>query len=141
MSPNFFSTSFREKEFVQQQDQYQDISAGIEQNGVSKNSGIDESAINGASTFTMQVNSNVMADSGIRQGDTVVVEKSGLAVNGRIIIALLDGELLIRRFEINNHKIRLVPDANSIAPIDIHPGSSFSIWGIVTYVIKRMSGL
>ena len=86
----------------------------------------------------MQVNSNVMADSGIREGDTVVVEKTGMAGNGRIIIALLDGELLIRRFEINNHKIRLVPDTNSIAPIEIHPGSSFSIWGVVTYVIKNL---
>jgi DNA polymerase V len=130
MNSNYFSASPGEMEFVQQQDQ--------NQNSVSAYSRTNESAKNGASTFTMQVNSNVMAGSGIRQGDTVVVEKSGLAGNGRIIIALLDGELLIRRFEINNHKIRLVPDANSVAPIEIHPGSSFSIWGVVTYVIKNL---
>jgi len=40
-----------------------------------------------------------MTGAGIFSGDTVIVDRSVKAVNGKIVIAVLNGEMLIRRFE------------------------------------------
>jgi DNA polymerase V len=90
-------------------------------------------------TFFMRVNSDAMVDAGIFSGDTVIVDRSVKAVNGKVVIANLNGEMLIRRFEKNFNKIRLVPETTRLAPIDIDlSGSEFSIWGVVTYVIHAL---
>ncbi|MGZ3959099.1 MAG: LexA family protein, partial [Flavisolibacter sp.] len=47
-------------------------------------------------TFFMRVNSEAMSGAGIHRGDIVIVDRSLEAKNGKIIIALLDGEMLIR---------------------------------------------
>src|SRR4051812_2028263 len=54
---------------------------------------------NKPSTFFMRVNSEAMVDAGIHQGDVVIIDRSIKAINGKVVIAALNGELLIRRFE------------------------------------------
>ena len=49
----------------------------------------------------MRVNSDAMIDAGIHNGDVVIVDRSLEAKNAKVIIAVLDGEMLIRRLEIN----------------------------------------
>jgi DNA polymerase V len=86
----------------------------------------------------LRVNSEAMADAGIHKGDVVIVDRSLEATNNRVIIALVGGEMLIRRFEINNGKRRLMPATNQLSPIEIVENSAFSIWGVVTYVIHSV---
>jgi DNA polymerase V len=50
------------------------------------------------------------------------------------VIAIVDGEMLIRRYESNNNRGRLVPASRKISAIDLGE-SSPNIWGVVTYVI------
>jgi DNA polymerase V len=91
---------------------------------------------NKTSTFFMRVNGDAMIGSGIFNGDLIIVDRSINVSNGRVIIAVLNGEMLIRRFEKNYNKIRLLPDTNRLSAIDVDPsGAEFSIWGVVTYVI------
>jgi len=93
---------------------------------------------NRSATFFMRVNSDAMRDAGIFKEDIVVVDRSLKAATGKVIIAMLDGELLIRRFEKSNNKIRLLADANKLAPINIDATcEDFAIWGVVTYVIHK----
>ena len=93
---------------------------------------------NKPATFFMRVNSNAMIDAGIHNGDVVIVDRSLEAKNGKVIIAILDGEMLIRRIEINEEKKRLLPGTKKLSPIEINDASSFSVWGVVTYVIHSV---
>ena len=91
---------------------------------------------NKPATFFMRVSGDAMTGAGIFSGDVVIVDRSVKAVNGKVVIATLNGEMLIRRLEKNFNKIRLVPETSKLSPIDIDlSGSEFSIWGVVTYVI------
>lgn len=90
---------------------------------------------NRSSTFFMRVNSEVMAGAGIHCGDVLIVDRALEAKNGKIIIAVIGGELLIRRLEIHNNRKLLVPATHHLSTIDTHNAEQFSIWGVVTYVI------
>jgi DNA polymerase V len=94
---------------------------------------------NKPATFFMRVNGDAMTGAGIFNGDVVIVDRSLKASNGKVIIATLNGEMLIRRFEKNFNRIRLVPETPRLSPIDVDlSGSEFSIWGVVTYVIHGL---
>jgi len=94
---------------------------------------------NRASTFLFKMNGDAMQGAGIFSGDTLVVDRSVRAVSGRVVIAVLNGELLVRRLEKIFNKIRLLPETSKLAPIDIDPsGAEFSIWGVVVYSIHAV---
>ena len=87
----------------------------------------------------MRVNSDSMTGAGIFHGDVVIVDRSVRAASGKVIIANLNGEMLIRRLEKTFNKIRLVPETPRLSPIDVDiSGADFSIWGVVTYVIHML---
>ena len=91
---------------------------------------------NKPATFFMRVNSDAMSGAGIYSGDTVIIDRSVKAATGKVVIAMLNGEMLIRRYERSFNKIRLLPDTEKLSPINIDTScEDFSIWGVVTYVI------
>ena len=94
---------------------------------------------NKPATFFMRVSGDAMIGAGIFNGDVVIVDRSAKAASGKVVIASLNGELLIRRFEKTFNKIRLVPETTRLSPIDVDiSGAEFSIWGVVTYVIHSL---
>jgi len=94
---------------------------------------------NKPATFFMRVSGDAMTGAGIFHGDVVIVDRSIKAANGKVIIATLNGEMLIRRLEKTFNKIRLVPETPRLSAIDVDPsGAEFSIWGVVTYVIHSL---
>ncbi len=93
---------------------------------------------NKPATFFMRVNSAAMTGAGIHKGDVVIVDRSLEPKNGRVVIALLNGEMLIRRLEISNHKKRLLPATKKLSAIEVSEASAFSVWGVVTYVIHSL---
>ena len=48
-----------------------------------------------------------MINAGIFDGDIVIVDKSLKPQNGKIVIAVMDGEMLIRRYEKTFNKLFL----------------------------------
>jgi DNA polymerase V len=91
---------------------------------------------NKPATFIMRVSGDAMIDAGITNGDIVIVDRSVKAINGKIVIAVLNGEMLIRRLEKTFHKTRLIPECKNLSPIDVDiSGADFAIWGVVTYCI------
>lgn len=92
---------------------------------------------NKASTYFMQVNSDAMSGAGIQKGDVVIVDRLIPAESGKIVIAVLNNEMLIRYIETANKRVRLVPATKNLASVDIDPLADFYIWGVVTYVIRR----
>jgi DNA polymerase V len=94
---------------------------------------------NKPATFFMRVNGDAMIGAGIFSGDVVIVDRSLKAVSGKVVIATLNGEMLLRRLEKSFSKIRLVPETPRLSPIEVDPsGADFSIWGVVTYVIHSV---
>ncbi|MGB4773135.1 MAG: translesion error-prone DNA polymerase V autoproteolytic subunit [Chitinophagaceae bacterium] len=93
---------------------------------------------NKPATFFMRVRGDAMIGAGIHDGDVVIVDRSIKASSGRVIIATLNGEMLIRRFEKGFNKVRLIPDTSKLAPIEVDPYAEFSVWGVVTYVIHAV---
>jgi DNA polymerase V len=93
---------------------------------------------NKPATFFMRVRGDAMINAGIHDGDVVIVDRSIRPVSGKVIIATLNGEMLIRRFEKAINKVRLIPETKKLAAIDIDPYAEFSVWGVVTYVIHGL---
>jgi len=65
---------------------------------------------NKPATFFMKVSGISMINAGIFDGDIVVVDRSIKPQNGKIVIAVIDGEMLIRRYEKTINRLRLVPE-------------------------------
>lgn len=93
---------------------------------------------NKPATFFMRVKGEAMIGAGIFDGDTVIVDRSIKPSSGKIVIAVLNGDMLIRRLDKGFNKMRLLPETNRLAPIEVDPFAEFSIWGVVTYVIHQV---
>ncbi len=94
---------------------------------------------NRPATFFMRINSDAMIGAGIYKGDVVIVDRSIKPVNEKVVIAVLGGEMLIRRLEKIKNNFRLLADGNKLSPINIDSScEDFFIWGVVTYVIHSL---
>ena len=93
---------------------------------------------NKPATFFMRVSGNSMIGAGIHDGDIAIVDRSIKPNNGKIVIAVVNGDMLIRRLEITQNRIRLVPESK-LATIEVSSFTELKIWGVVTYVIHTPS--
>lgn len=89
------------------------------------------------STFCVRVAGNSMEGVNIRQGDILVVDRSKSPTNGRIVVAVLDGEFTVKRLLITKEGTFLVPEHPAYDPIAIREGAEFQIWGVVIYSIHK----
>ena len=94
---------------------------------------------NKPATFFMKVSGSSMINAGIFDGDIVIVDRSIKPQNGKIVIAVLDGEMLIRRYERTFNKLRLVPETPKLSAIDVSEFMDFKIWGVVIYAIRSLA--
>ena len=93
---------------------------------------------NKPATFFMRVSGSSMINAGIFNGDIVIVDRSIKPANGKIVIAVIDGEMLIRRYERTINKLRLIPETPKLATIDVSEFMDFKIWGVVICVIRSL---
>jgi DNA polymerase V len=91
-----------------------------------------------AATFFLRVEGDSMIGAGIHQGDLLVVDRSLEPTDGKIIIAVLDGDLTVKRLKIKNGVHILMPENKNYPPITIREEMNFSIWGVVTSVIHEL---
>ena len=90
---------------------------------------------NKPATYFMRVSGNSMINACIHDGDIIIVDRSVKPVNGKIVIAVVDGEMIIRRFVKTMNSLKLVPETPKLSAIDVNEFSDLVIWGVVTYVI------
>ena len=93
---------------------------------------------NKPATFFMRVSGNSMINAGIYDGDIVIVDRSIKPVTGKIVIAVVDGDMLIRRYERTFNKLRLIPETPKLSAIDVGEFSDVVIWGVVVYIIRSL---
>ena len=94
-----------------------------------------------ASTFFFRVDGVSMVDSGMDEGDIIIVDRAIDPYNNCKAVCYIDGEYTVKRVEISDRGVRLMPaNENNTAykPLEIAPDNNFLIWGVVTWVIKKM---
>ncbi len=92
---------------------------------------------NPAATFFVRVNGDSMTGAGINHNDILVVDRSLEPANGRIVIAVIDGEFTVKRLVKHGDTCRLVAENPDYPPIEITEDSSCEIWGVVTSSINQ----
>ncbi len=93
---------------------------------------------NPASTFYARVSGLSMVDEGINEGDLLVIDKSIEPYDGCLAVCYIDGEFTLKRFEKHSSYALLVPANREFKPIKVTEDNDFCIWGVVTYLIKKV---
>ena len=91
-----------------------------------------------SATFFVRVTGDSMIDVGIHDGDTLIVDRALEPHDGSIVIAVVDGELTVKRLRKKADELLLVAENKKYQPIAIHEETSFEIWGVVTNVIHSL---
>lgn len=91
---------------------------------------------NPAATFAVRVAGESMIRVGIFPGDIAVVDRARGPVSGDIVLALLDGEFTIKRFQLKGKAVTLHPENPIFQDIVIQDGQDFEIWGVISNVIR-----
>jgi len=93
---------------------------------------------NKPATYFFRMNGDAMLGAGIHSGDVLIADRSIKKAHGKIIIATLNGEMLVRRYFQEANSTRLVPEHPKMATVQLDAYAEFSIWGVVTYVIHAV---
>lgn len=91
------------------------------------------------STFLVRAEGDSMINAGIQENDLLIVDRSLEPKSGKIIIAAVNGHLTVKRLQISNHKVHLMPENPRYMPIEINEDTDFRIWGVVIHVIHSLS--
>ena len=94
---------------------------------------------NKPATFFFRMNSDAMIEAGIHSGDTLIVDRSIKAVSGKIIVAIVNGELLVRRLQTHIRGVTLIAENKKYGNIAIDEFSSYAAWGVVVYSIHPLA--
>ena len=94
-----------------------------------------------ASTFFFREYGVSMVDADMDEGDILFVDRAIAPYNNCKAVCFIDGEYTVKRVEVGDSKIRLMPaneQNTAYKPIEITGENNFLIWGVVTWVIKKM---
>ena len=84
------------------------------------------------STFFVRVKGDSMEGAGIFSGDVLVVDRSIDAVVGKIVVAAINGELVVKRIGKADGRLVLLSENADYAPIVVGESEECYIWGVVT---------
>ncbi|MFC1693639.1 LexA family protein [Candidatus Latescibacterota bacterium] len=91
-----------------------------------------------AATFFVRVSGDSMTGAGIHSGDLLIVDRALEPVDGGVVIACVDGELMVKRIRKRDGKLFLVPDNREYDPIEITEDMDLTVWGVATTVIHNL---
>ena len=91
-----------------------------------------------AATFFVRASGDSMEGAGIHHGDLLVVDRSLEPRDKSVVIAVVNGELTVKRIKIRNKKIVLEPENGSFPAQEITEDTEFEVWGVVTSVIHQL---
>lgn len=90
--------------------------------------------------YLLRVDGNSMEKIGILDGDLLAVHKTKSVRNGQVVVARVDDEVTVKRFERNGNLIYLLPENDDLKPIIVDPSVSYiEIEGLAVGVIRSNS--
>jgi len=93
---------------------------------------------NKEATFFVRAEGEAMRDACIQHGDLLVVDRSLTPISGNIVIAVDDGELIVRRYVQRESRVVLAPENPAFKELEFKDGQELKIWGVVTSLIKKL---
>jgi SOS-response transcriptional repressor LexA len=92
-----------------------------------------------AATYYVRLSGDSMKGAGLYGGDILVVDRSLEPKHNDIVIAVLDGELTVKRLYRQGSLVRLRPANPRYPIITIHADQELLIWGVVTGSIRQFN--
>jgi DNA polymerase V len=89
-------------------------------------------------TFFVRVEGDSMTGAGIFNDDVLIVDRALDPADGKVIVAVLNSELTVKRLRIKPDCWTLVPANPAFPEIVISEDTDFSVWGVVTYCIHKL---
>ncbi|MCU0303173.1 MAG: transcriptional repressor LexA [Thermoanaerobaculales bacterium] len=87
--------------------------------------------------FVLRVRGESMVEDGIHDGDLVVVQHTANAVDGDMVVALVDGEVTLKRlFRETPDRIRLQPANREMKPMSL-PAEAVTVQGVIVGLLRR----
>ena len=96
------------------------------------------SVLYAVSFITVRVCGESMKNAGIFPNDILVVDRSINPVDGKVVIAAVDGELTVKRLKQEKDALYLMPENPEFSPIAVREMQDLNIWGVVTNVIHAV---
>jgi DNA polymerase V len=93
---------------------------------------------NRTTTFFLRATGTSMLGAGIHPGDLLIVDRSLPATDGRVVVAVLDGEFVCKRLRLVDGRPRLLAENPDCAEVIIRQHTEFSVWGVATFVIHSL---
>jgi len=93
---------------------------------------------NPPATFMVKVSGDSMTGAGINDGDVLVVDRSEQPTHGRIVVAVLDGELTVKRLVMKGGQTLLAPENPRYQAIAVAAEQDLHVWGVVTGVVRKL---
>lgn len=90
------------------------------------------------STFLVRVSGHSMTGAGISDGDELVVDRSLTPADGNVVVAIIDGELTIKRLRLGHHQVRLAAENPDYPGIVVPELAELTIWGVVTRCLHHV---
>ena len=91
-----------------------------------------------SATFFVTVAGYSMVDAGIYPEDILIVDRAVEPTHKKIVIAIVDGELTVKRLYKKSGRWFLAPENPEFEPLEITRDINFHIWGVVIYSIHKM---
>jgi DNA polymerase V len=91
---------------------------------------------NPAATFFVRVEGESMKGAGIVSGDVLVVDRSVEVCHGRIVVAAVCGELVVKKIGMCNGEVALVSENDAFDPIMLSADEECHIWGVVVGSVR-----
>jgi len=91
-----------------------------------------------AATFFVRVSGDSMIGAGIRTGDLLIVDRSLEASDRKVIIAVLNGEMTVKRLSLNKGTVKLLAENENYSAVPVDDTVDFEVWGVVTHVIHDL---
>ena len=89
-----------------------------------------------SATFFVRVAGEAMIEAGIHSGDILIVDRSLEPVDNKVVIAVVNGQLMVRQMRIIQGKLCL---ASENQPLELDDkGTDVEVWGVVTNVIHPL---
>ena len=93
---------------------------------------------NKEATFYAKVSGESMKDAGLDDGDILVIDRSEELKNNKIAVCYLNGDFTVKRVKIEKDHMYLIPENKNYDPIKVTEENEFIVWGVVTYVVKKV---
>lgn len=91
-----------------------------------------------AATFIVRVAGHSMTDAGIFHGDELLVDRSKTPRDGDVVVAILDGELTVKRLRRTPAGVVLQADNVEHPDIVVPELSDLQVWGVATYCLHHL---